>query len=207
MNSKEESSLVKMSFRLSLNPAPLGFQEIMIDLETASTQFNAAILTIGAIKFNSYDSKCKDKLEEMNTFYRRIDLASQVNCHVDPKTMEWWQSQSEDAKNEVFGNDSNRIPIQQALTEFASWIGNKETVVWANGTDFDCTILRESYRLIGKELPWKFWNQRDTRTVYALADVRLKNHVGKDSQKHHALYDCYSQIQALRTSLVALGFV
>jgi hypothetical protein len=44
--------------------------DVMLDIETYSTKTNACIMTIGAIKFKR-GTELK-KLEEMDTFYRRI---------------------------------------------------------------------------------------------------------------------------------------
>ena len=42
---------------------------------------------------------------------------------------------------------------------------------------------------------WKFYNLRDTRTLYDLGKVFLRN---IENNKHHSLYDCYNQILTLK---------
>ncbi len=46
--------------------------DVMIDIETLSTQSNALILTIGAVKFNR--DKNISSLENCDTFYKRINI-------------------------------------------------------------------------------------------------------------------------------------
>lgn len=181
--------------------------EIMLDLETYSTEPNASILVIGAIKFNRKD-KITD-LDNYDTFYRRIIPSSCVNIglHVDPKTVEWWKHQSQDAINEAIQN-TDRIPIHQALHEFTEWFNrvipgsrttSGNTKIWGHGDDFDCVVLGSAYRACGKEPPWKFWNTRDTRTLFDLANISMKD-LPQDNA-HHALHDAYRQIIGVRKSL------
>lgn len=181
----------------------------MIDLETASTRPNAAILTFGAIRFNRVGPT--PPMEEMDTFYRRIHLATctVIGCHVDENTMKWWNKQHNCAKEEITNPDRNKLA--KVLSDFVKWVGDPSTaIVWANGSDFDCAILREAYTLQEKhsgrkmEAPWKFWNSRDARTIYDLANVKLKDFSG--GALHHALHDCYNQIRAFHQSMENLEF-
>lgn len=168
----------------------------MIDIETLSTKNNALILTIGAIKFKRYEEF--KELKNMETFYIRVDIKSckSLNMHVDDKTLEWWESQSEDAKYEVFIN-KDRNHIKDALIKLSEFLkGHK--YIWANSPSFDCIILENAYVLCGLEIPWKFWNLRDCRTIYDLGKINLKS---VSVVKHNALDDCYNQINALLKSL------
>jgi hypothetical protein len=174
--------------------------EIMIDLETQSIRPNASILTIGAIKFkrNGILSDMSD-IDKKNIFYRRITLDSAIKygLHIDPETMQWWNTQKEDAIYEVLKHP-DRVPLDQALVELAQWIGDPKYVkIWANSPDFDLVILKEAYRSCGKIniLPFKFWMVRCTRTIYDLGNVKLRDF--PNDKIHHSLYDCYNQIKAL----------
>ena len=170
--------------------------EIMIDIETLSTQNNAMILTIGAIKFQRNEDLTE--LKNMETFYVRIDTKSckNLNMHVDDETLKWWGRQSEEAKNEVFYN-TDRLDINESLTQLSQFLkGHK--YIWSNSPSFDCVILENAFKCCGIEVPWKFWNLRDCRTVYDLGRVNLKS---VSVVKHNALDDCYNQIIALKKSL------
>ena len=180
----------------------------MLDLETYSTRPNAVILTIGAVRFERVGPLGSFKSLEKtgDVFYRRIDAEScvKLGCHTDPNTLRWWQRQGAEARKEIEIKE-DRIPIEQALREFSEWVGEEKTeCMWANGSDFDCTILREAYTLTGLEAPWKFWNSRDTRTLYDLGDVRLKDF--PNDILHHAAHDCYNQVKAFHAAMERLGF-
>lgn len=171
--------------------------EVMIDLETASTNINAAILTLGAIKFNSTGAIIP--MESMDTFYVKIDLedCKKYNLDVNNETLDWWDLQSVEAKQEVFEGD--RVPLKDALESFKKWWGYQyNNIVWSNGSIFDVVIMEQAFKALNLTQPWKFWNVRDTRTRYADGKVRLKDFPNKI--QHHALHDCYSQINACKTA-------
>ena len=76
--------------------------DVMIDIETLSTNPNSLILTIGAIKFSrNKDIKC---LKDLDTFYVRINQNSceKLNMDINKDTLDWWNLQSEESKYEAF---------------------------------------------------------------------------------------------------------
>ena len=66
--------------------------QVMIDIETLSTKNNAAILSIGAVKFNI-------KSGVIDTYYQNIDAstAKKFNRDIDKSTLEWWSKQNPEA--------------------------------------------------------------------------------------------------------------
>jgi exodeoxyribonuclease VIII len=177
----------------------------MIDLETLSTRPHAAVLTIGAIKF-SLNGSIPRYFEEkkLNTFYRRINIESckKINLHIDQATQRWWARQGRKAREEALDNP-DRVDLQDALKDFAIWLNSdSDTRVWGNGSDFDITILGEMYKRCGMEIPWRFWQSRDVRTVMELSKKISGNDINiSQSNKHHALYDCHRQIFGLQKAL------
>jgi hypothetical protein len=166
--------------------------DVMIDIETLSTSPNSLILTIGAIKFNR--TKVVEDIKDLETFYVRIDQNSckKLKMEISKDTLDWWDSQSDDYKYEALLN-KDRINIKDGLNALSKFIKNSK-YIWANSPNFDCVILENAYKLCNLDIPWKFYNLRDTRTVYDLGNVSLKT-IGET--KHHALFDCYNQILAL----------
>lgn len=178
-------------------------QEVMLDIETLSVRPDAAIVVIGALKFSRTD-KIRP-MGEMDAFYRRIHIQSckDVGLRIDKDTLIWWKSQPADIRYEAL-EDPNRVQLQQALCEFRDWMKPCEKV-WGNGDDFDCTILGEAYSKCNLDIPWKFWNTRDCRTLFDLAGM------SKDDlppgNEHHALCDCYRQVVGVRKALKKLELV
>jgi len=174
-------------------------ENIMIDLETLSTANNASILTIGAIKFNRNDFKITKK------FYKRITKESnkQFNRDFNQDTIDWWNTQSEQAKSEIFEN-KDRINLNLGLQELSIFIGNSRAKIWANGVAFDINILESAYEACGLEVPWKFFNVRDVRTIYDLGDLNLNNFKRQNNllnNCHNALADCETQLAAMEQAM------
>lgn len=178
--------------------------EVMVDLETLSTRPGGVILIIGAIKFkrNEIWNENIDKkdLEKFDTFYKRITIDSCIEkgMIVDSETLKWWNKQDNVIKYEAL-NNPDRIPIKQALQEFSNWFGNDRTLIWGNGSSFDCGILGEAYKRCDMTIPWKFWLERDLRTIMDIGGVRACDL--PQYNKHHALFDCYRQIVGLKRAL------
>jgi hypothetical protein len=177
--------------------------DVMIDIETWSTAPNATILTIGAIKFDRKGGFLKP-MGQYETFYVRVDPQSceAIGCYTDPNTVKWWKNQSRQAQYEAIENP-DKMPITEALTKLSKWIGNSR-YIWANSPSFDCVILESAYERCGLEIPWKFWNTRDCRTIFDLSGIR-KNTLPAGNE-HYAVADCYRQIVGVKRALKKLGF-
>lgn len=170
----------------------------MIDLETLSVRPHAAVIIIGAIKFNrgeKWDKNIDEKeLENLDVFYRRIKINSCVHAglHIDGATEKWWKQQDSEVQYEALKHP-DRVTLKTALREFSEWFGSDtHTKIWGNGSGFDCSILGEAYTRCGLVKPWKFWMERDLRTIMDLTDLRTSDL--PQYKKHHALWDCYRQI-------------
>ena len=181
----------------------------MVDLETLSVRPHAIILVIGAIKFNrgeTWSQNIDEKgIKKLNHFYSRIEINSceNIGLHRDSQTEKWWSKQDKSIKYEAL-NNPDRITIQTALKSFKEWFGNDPgTKIWGNGCGFDCSILGEAYKRCGMEIPWKFWMERDLRTIMDLGRVRTVDI--PQYQKHNALFDCYHQIIAFQHAEKNLG--
>ena len=79
-------------------------KHLMIDIETLATTPDAAILTIGAVKFDPYGDDRDKATRRAETFYKRIDLDSNVELGrtINEDTLRWWCDQSEDISHEAF---------------------------------------------------------------------------------------------------------
>lgn len=129
-------------------------RHVMIDLETMGTIPESAIVSIGAIVFDPRYSKVSNE-----TFYRELDWEGQER-HICPETTSWWGAQSEESRAALYGLDD----LGEVLKELSEWLPN-DCKVWGNGATFDISMLEHAYRQYDIEIPWKFWNIRDCRTV------------------------------------------
>ena len=168
----------------------------MIDLETLDTVPGGVILSIGAVMFNT------DEVLHGSEFYTVIHTGSctDVNLLVNQDTVDWWNSQPEEAQKEVlkarFASSSN--PLLYALGKFSQYLEQFDPVgIWGNGSDFDNAFLAVAYRKAGLTPPWSHKKNRCFRTLKALVgDSAVK----PDTQgtHHNALYDArYQAIYAV----------
>ncbi len=174
---------------------------IMLDLETLDTSPYSIIVTIGAIKFDYLTKLPKfEELTEKNSFYRRLNIESSEKHGFtrSAETMEWWNKQDKAVRDEALTTEP-RFDLKKVLKDFKIWAGDN-TKIWSHGATFDCVILQEAYKIMNITPPWKYWDSRDTRTVYDLAGLKLNS----ANTKHHALNDCYDQILLLQESLTKL---
>lgn len=161
---------------------------IMLDLETMGTSSNAAIIAIGAVRF---DATVRDK------FYCAIDLSDCVKngLEMNPDTVMWWMRQSDAARAQFENPDHDLVA---ALDAFRQWAGD-DPIIWGNGADFDNAILANAYKKTGQEPPWRFWNNRCYRTMKSLKpDIKME----RTGTHHNALDDAASQAEHLMRILV-----
>ena len=138
-------------------------ENIMLDLETMATSSNAAIVAIGAVKFD-VDFGVTER------FYRVIDLQSCIKrgLEVDASTEKWWSTQSEAARKEIAGeNGTPQTKLRSSLKAFMVWIGKGDIQMWGNGSDFDNTIMRNAYQKYSINNPWDYRHNRCYRTMIA----------------------------------------
>jgi exodeoxyribonuclease VIII len=157
----------------------------MIDLETYSTRPNAAIASIGAVKFQDG--------EMLDTFYCTIDANSckAAGLHFDKETLQWWSQQSREARDALI---KDNIPLTQALDDFAQWFGPKSLPTWGNGAGFDNVIMDSAYRALNRKRPWLPWEDRCFRTMKNIVNIPIDPRQGT---YHNALDDAVHQTQHL----------
>jgi len=160
---------------------------IMIDLETLDVRPSASILTIGAVKFDPYGNDIKHP--DCDKFYVKVDLDScdRLRLTVDDNTVAWWSQQSAEAQAEAF-SENGRIPIEDAMQQLYKFCWGAK-YVWSHGAGFDVVILEHVFNRVGRAVPWKFWQVRDTRTMFDLGIDPNRPPI----LKHHALEDAWNQ--------------
>ena len=165
----------------------MALTDIMIDLETLATSPDAAILTIGAVKFDPFG----DDLHEPSCekFYVKVDLDScdRIGLATSEDTINWWAQQSKEAQEEAFSSEG-RIDIVDAFNQLYKFCWGAQRV-WSHGAAFDIVICEHVFGKIGKAVPWSFWQVRCTRTLFDIGIDPKRPPV----LKHHALEDAWNQ--------------
>ncbi|EEQ5615965.1 exonuclease [Escherichia coli] len=165
---------------------------LMIDLETMGKNPDAPIISIGAIFF---DPQTGDMGPE---FSKTIDLETAGGV-IDRDTIKWWLKQSREAQSAIM---TDEIPLDDALLQLREFIdensGEFFVQVWGNGANFDNTILRRSYERQGIPCPWRYYNDRDVRTIVELGkaiDFDARTAIPFEGERHNALDDARYQAQ------------
>jgi len=172
-------------------------KDAMIDLETHSARSNAAIVSIGAVMFGG--SKLGPE------FYCTVkrDGQDDKGLHFCPGTAAWWQQQSVEARKALACE--NAIPADQALGALVGWLqSNGASRLWAHGSSFDCVIIDNAMAAYGIRNPIKFWDYRDTRTIYEIAGIDMKAYRAKGTH-HNALDDAKNQARAVQDAMKKLA--
>jgi len=142
-------------------------KHIVLDLETLSTENNALILSIGAVKIKTGD---ENKIEEK--FYRIINLESSMkyDFHISAGTLKWWFSMDKKLIEKTFtGIEEEPVSIENALNDFSTFCNiDERLLIWGNSNSFDCTIIENAYKTLGLPCPFMFYQTRDFRTMKAL---------------------------------------
>lgn len=174
-------------------------KHVMIDTETLGTTADAAIMSIGAVKFDLDSDAVDDK-----GFYASVSIDSNLELkrRVQEDTLIWWLKQPVEAQG-VFHESKQTLPT--ALRELVDWVGDGEYHMWSNGADFDLPMLAHAFAQCSMDPPWKFYNNRCFRTYKNLPGAKnIKLPFG--GVKHNALFDAVHQaktVQAIHAKLFA----
>lgn len=163
--------------------------DLMIDLETLSTANDAAITQIGLAPFELDGvGLARDGLN-INVDPEACMMAG---LRVDWATVHWWMGQSDEARR-TLPAPGEAPKLSDALRQVADLcisLGNANLRVWSNGAAFDVPIMETAFRRCRMDVPWRYNNVMDVRTMKLLApDVPRR----EPQVKHHALSDARAQ--------------
>ena len=177
---------------------------LMIDLETMGTNTNAPIVVIGAVFFDPQTGEIGP------VFYIVISLTDAMNTGAVPDggTIEWWLKQSSEARAAIL---TDQVKLEDALSRFREFINEysdeKFVQVWGNGATFDNAILRTSYERLDIPCPWRYYNDRDVRTIVELGktiDFDARTVIPFEGVRHNALDDARHQAKYVTATIQKL---
>jgi len=147
------------------------FNHVMLKLETASTEYDAGILCISAIKFNM------DTTTESEEFVVYINPESLkfFGLSVTKETLMWVKENRPEVWKSCRESDNDVETAMTLLSEFLSPSTVTDNEIWGNGIDFVFPVLKTSFHVAGLTLPYKFYKSRDLRTVLSLTGTNAKD--------------------------------
>lgn len=180
--------------------------DIMIDLETLHTAPDCVILSIGAVRFDPKGTGIAERLELKPTIEDQTEI---LNRSISEDTIQWWASQNPAALEEAF-SEEGRLSFKECMDIMYKFCWNRRAV-WSNGSTFDLIVMENAFRQVlehDNPVPWPFWTMRDTRTLYEVAGVKLKD--GGHVTSHKAVEDAERQaivVQQAYKKLMDKGFL
>lgn len=166
----------------------------MLDLETLGTGTDAAIVSIGACRFDLASGQIQDE------FHEKVDFTPSMG-KVDPATVLWWLEQGEEARKSLL--EGPRSPLASVLQHFRRWVTDGDLKfgrlqgLWSNGPTFDEMILRAAYARLDLTFAVSFRLSRCCRTFFMLATELQMPRYAFEGIKHNALDDARNQARAM----------
>jgi len=165
---------------------------LMIDLETLDTKATSVIVSVGVCAFDV--NGIHDKQYFVLECQEQLDKGRTVSFD----TLEWWFRQSKDVTDAAF-NQKVKISVNSFMDKLMLFCSkNNIKKVYAQGPDFDLSMLTHIHNQYDKELPWDFWLARDTRTVY---DFMRGNKPERLGTHHNAMDDAVHQAECVIIAL------
>jgi hypothetical protein len=168
---------------------------VMIDLETFSLAPNAAIFSIGAVKFDPAGSDVIDSFE-VGINELPWDVRAENPFHFDMGTVQWWLHEDR-AEPLQYQRKLITTDLASALDGFATWYGPHSLPTWAMSATHDLTVLRFALRQYQFETPWKYWDEQEVRTALLMHPTVDRKYtgfnVGLPGPFHTALTDAIWQ--------------
>ena len=147
---------------------------VVLDIETLGSVNNSVILSVGMVAVDSaHDYTFKELIDD--GYYAKLDVKSQVDSgrKIHKDTVDWWAQQGEAAKHILKPSDKD-MHWTKLREDMISWLTKKGVDIhtakyYSRGSHFDFGILHDLFRITGNassdELPWRFWNIHDSKTV------------------------------------------
>ena len=177
-------------------------KHLIVDIETLGVTPPAPILTIGMVFLDF----TKSREGTMTKYYFGVN-ASECVGDCDEETLAWWGRQDCSVRHEAF----NHEPTPNVFKVVASVIEKEAPhYLWGKAPDFDFGHIGAQMKAHNIEVPWKFWQLRDIRTIEGLhlkcESVRKLNpdENNPSFQPHHALFDALTEALQLKSVLFEL---
>lgn len=165
-------------------------QIISIDIETLSTEPDGVILSIGA---------CVVGTDKTFHYYCAVDLQLVYGRTISRDTHEWWLTQPRQDFVRELNAGQPRMFLPEALLKLHSFIADEagaDALIYSKGF-MDIYMLEHAFRQYDLEIPWKYWNVRDLRTLIEDAKIDVKNLPFKNNNAHDALADSLYQAEII----------
>tara|TARA_B100000029_G_scaffold223710_2_gene221689 strand:- start:8821 stop:9429 length:609 start_codon:yes stop_codon:yes gene_type:complete len=147
---------------------------VVLDLETLGSVNNSVILSVGMVAVDSTKDYTFDELIK-DGYYAKLDVKSQVDAgrKIHKDTLQWWSEQGEAAQH-ILKPSPKDMHWSKLREDMISWLTDQgvdthKVKVYSRGSHFDFGLLHDLFRItegVGQDdLPWRYWNIHDSKTV------------------------------------------
>lgn len=171
--------------------------DIMVDLETASTKEDAAILSWAMVPFTEEGVKC-----ELEIFYKTVNLTScfMAGMDIEKGTQKWWESQTPEARAAVMKSEGESIlnVTRAAYCWLSALAETYDLYMWCRGIDFDLPKIEWCFRkFLEQDAPYKYSHKMDVRTVLKFMGID-QSQFEFEGTRHHSVDDCNHDIKMIQ---------
>lgn len=185
---------------------------VMADIETFGSRDDAQIMQLSAVAFELNGSVCEPH-ELLQYEDRWFDAAiAPYDGSRDASNGAFW-ADPEQAEAFARIQAQPQVYIGRALERFSTFVGDvlgKRGRIWALPPTFDLRIIRGNYKLTPFEVPWRYSQEHDLRTLLWMAakmpqaNVKAPDMTDKGLIKHYALHDAVVQATKAQAAYRAL---
>lgn len=185
--------------------------DAMIDIETLGVRPTSLILSIGVCWFDPTKQQSFDELLRKSIHMviqqpevydamlsNEFSFASQ-NFTIDESTVDWWKRDQSEGILEL-SKTKFFIPLRKSLIDLRACMGG-ETRVWANSPSFDLAILKHAFEVCDEPISWKFYQERDLRTLLDIKKVDKREFKEENFIPHRADHDAAFQAMVAQVAL------
>ena len=175
---------------------------IMVDLETASTKENAAVLSWAMMPFTTDSEECSHE-----PFYKLVNLTScfMAGMDIEHSTQKWWLDQTPEARQAVMKSEGESIlNVTRAAYCWLSALAEQYDLhIWCRGLDFDLPKTEWCFRKFVEktvkdiDFPYKYSHKMDVRTVLKFMEID-QSQFEFEGTKHQSLDDCAHDIKMVQ---------
>lgn len=169
--------------------------EVMVDIESLSSQPDAAIIAIGLVHF--------DQEEILDEYEILMDPMLAIG-HRSESTIDWWNTQNPKVRDKMMSGELTPWEACEEMVEIVSSWNCK--IIWANSPSFDIALLRSLFAICDVKFPFHFTKERDFRTLANLAEIDYSA-AYRGRKSHDAVDDAKAQakaVQIIRQELLCL---
>lgn len=173
----------------------------MVDIETLDVTPTSVILSIGAVKFDPYNTASKPF--DKTVWYPSLEEQFELGRTTSDKTLEWWAGQDKAILERALSDD-NREPLSDIFAHMNRYMTAMDKI-WCHGPQFDMVIIEDLYRQSNHHTNWGYWQIQDCRTLFNIMPKDPKEEIQKDL--HDAGEDAYWQAVCVQTAFAYFGAV